>query len=233
MFNSSKGFSLIIILILVGVMVAIGVGGYYFGQQSASSVNPNQLTNNSIVVPTTNSSLNTLPTSNPSSTTINQSKTTSTPKPSTITAKKIPLVSTAGWKSVSLDGVSFLIPALARLETSDYRSGATTGLIYLDSSVVVPSRVSVEPYKGGSRRDQFFGSDKYDCHEIYEEALFGSVQALQIAADGGWCQGGAGGIVAVVGNKFVIFHNLYYDLGTKEINRFEISDTIISTLKLQ
>ena len=71
-----------------------------------------------------------------------------------------------------------------------------------------------------------------DCKPIYKEAMFGSINALQIAIDGGWCQGGSGGIVTVVGKKLVTLDGgLTYNTDTKTINRWRIRDTLISTLK--
>ena len=96
---------------------------------------------------------------------------------------------------------------------------------------MIPQRVTVEPYQGGSRRSQFLKGINIDyCKPLYEEALFGTVNALQIAIDGGECQGGGGGIVTVVGDKLVIFHDLFYPTDTKIIHRYDKRDTIISTV---
>jgi len=73
-----------------------------------------------------------------------------------------------------------------------------------------------------------------DCRPLYEEALFGDVKALQIAVESGYCQGGSGGIVTVVGNKLVIIGGgVGYDPKTKVIGRWAIRDTLISTLRGQ
>jgi len=75
-----------------------------------------------------------------------------------------------------------------------------------------------------------------DCRPLYEEAFFGNVKALQIAIDGGYCQGSSGGIITVVGNKLVIVTTgggLTYDPETKVIGRWAIGDTLISTLSAQ
>jgi hypothetical protein len=97
----------------------------------------------------------------------------------------------------------------------------------------IGSRITVEPYNGGSRRTQYLGTNTYlvkECHLLFVDSLFGSVPALQIANDGGWCQGGGGATVVVVGDKFVTFHELNYNSNTKEISRYTIRDTMISTL---
>ena len=88
-------------------------------------------------------------------------------------------------------------------------------------------------YKGGSRRVEAFGSSSTECNPIYQDAMFGTVKALQMAGDGGQCQGGSGGIVAVVGKKLFIKWDLGYDLKTKQIYRMPVIDTIISTLRPQ
>jgi len=106
-------------------------------------------------------------------------------------------------------------------------------IFYSDPRQVIASRITVEPYRGGSRRVQFLGPSAdlvKPCNYLYIDSLFGSVPALQIANDGGQCQGGGGGVVAVVGDKLVTFHELNYSSDTKEISRYTIRDTMISTL---
>jgi hypothetical protein len=148
--------------------------------------------------------------------------------------KRINILPTEGWRMVYLNGVSFKIPPDARCKSSslsEEENEQDCRLIYFTSTQIIPSQVSVSEYKGGSRREQYFGDHYEDCHWIYEEAYFGNVKALQIAADGGWCQGGAGAIITVIGDKFVVFRDLYYDPGTKIIHRFPPRDTIMSTLR--
>jgi hypothetical protein len=139
---------------------------------------------------------------------------------------KLHTISTDGWQTVSLNGLQFKIPPTFRFEDK----GEGVGWLHAPPSII-PGLISVVEYKGGSRREQFLGKDPQDCHYIFEDAMFGSVKALRIAADGAYCQGGAGGIAAVVGDKFFTFKYLYYDLETKKIDNDDIRDTIISTLK--
>ncbi len=141
----------------------------------------------------------------------------------------IPLESTQGWKEVNISGIKLKVPADARVESLN-----NTDLIYVNPNDHIPLTISVGKYSGGSRRAQFLSTSSYpDCHWIYQEAKFGSVQALQIAADGGWCQGGAGGIVTVLGDKFITFQGLNYNVDTKIIDRWTTKDTIVSTIQLQ
>ena len=159
---------------------------------------------------------------------------TETPSPTpTLTLKSIPKLSTVGWRSVSNSGVTFLIPQDATCTGGDENCTSIVTTSEYEGRTISASRsVSVEPYEGGSRRDQFIANHDTSivesCNPIFEEALFGSVNALQIAADGNCYDAGA--IVAVVGDKMIIFWSLAYDYQTKEIMRSPIRDTIISTL---
>lgn len=142
---------------------------------------------------------------------------------------RVPLLSVDGWKEVQLNGVKFKIPSDIRyFEGQDGKSAS----FYTDPRQVIASWIYIQDYKGGSRREQYYGSSyKYDCHDVFVDSLFGRVQGLQIAIDGGWCQGGGGVILVVIGNKLVAFPQLTYSFETKEISRFSIRDTIISTLQ--
>lgn len=148
--------------------------------------------------------------------------------------RKIDILSTVGWKTVYQNGVSFKIPSEARCKSSTLsgeEDEKNCMYIYFSPDQIIPQGISVSEYKGGSRRDQFFGDYYEDCHWIYEEALFGNVKALQIASDVSWCQGGGGGIVAVIGDKFVNFSYLSYNPETKVIDRYPLRDTVISTFR--
>jgi len=95
--------------------------------------------------------------------------------------------------------------------------------------------VRVIDYTGGSRREQFLASyaEIADCQPLYKEAEFGSIKALQVAVNGEICQGNSGGIITVIGDKIVFFHGgLTYNPDLKLIQRWDIRDTLISTLKL-
>lgn len=148
---------------------------------------------------------------------------------------QIPLTSTDGWKTVSKENISFKVPPDAKCvfkHNPQVIDDKNCTYIYTADQQYVPSvSIAIKDYQGTSRRQEFFGDNYEDCHWLYEDAMFGSVKALQIAADGGWCQGGGGGIVTVVGNKLVIFENLNYGGDQKIIPRYDIRDTIISTLK--
>lgn len=158
----------------------------------------------------------------------------STPTP-TLVLNSIPKLSTAGWKSVANNGVSFLIPKDASCIGSDELCTAiSTSFEFEGRNLPISIPVSVEVYEGNSRREQFIKNHHPEliksCNPIFSEAMFGSVNALQIAADGNCYDAGA--IVAVAGNKMVIFWSLTYDEQTKKINRFPLRDTIISTVQL-
>lgn len=151
----------------------------------------------------------------------------------TVALEKIETLSIANWKIVSNNGMSFKIPPEASCNnenqcsnisyTWDNEGHAVTSYIY----------IRVSDYTGGSRREQFLTShtEVANCKPFYKEAMFGSVKALQVAIDGGFCQGSSGGIVAVIGNKLVTFDGgLTYNPDTKVIHRWDIRDTVISTL---
>ena len=150
------------------------------------------------------------------------------------------LVSTDGWQALTYKEISFLVPPDARTEESDYEIYGVKKVlfIYQNKDSVIPAKIVVRDYLGGSRREQYLSLEGVareaflkDCKPLFVDALFGSVKALQIANNGGECQGGGGGMVAVVGKKFFIWHDLNYDDETGVIHRSSIRDTIISTLK--
>ena len=155
------------------------------------------------------------------------------PEPSpSASSEKIPTISTNNWKSASNNGVQFKIPPEAACNGNQACTLVSWTSQYQGHTLYHNIRVEVKDYLGGSRRDQFYQNmNPVECHDIYQEANFGSVKARQIAIDGGWCQGGGGGIVTVVGNKLVIVHNLFYNPETKVIDRWDIRDTLVSTLK--
>lgn len=147
--------------------------------------------------------------------------------------EKITLLPTTGWKEVSLEGVSFQIPSEGRFETGKYGLVEEMGFIYFSDLDVIPSKVEVQNYTGGSRREQFLSGFENkeriieDCKLKFEEALFGKVRALQISHSDSSCPSG---IVAVAGDKLVILHDLYYNSATNQITRTPEIDTVISTL---
>lgn len=145
--------------------------------------------------------------------------------------EKIPTVSTNNWKSTSNNGIQFKIPPEANCNDNQTCTLVSWTSQYQGNTLYHSIRVEVKDYLGGSRREQFYQNTKPECHDIYQEASFGPVKALQIAIDGGWCQGGGGGIVTVINNKLVIIHNLFYNPETKVIDRWDIRDTLVSTLK--
>lgn len=155
-------------------------------------------------------------------------KNSSTTTPSIST---IPILSTENWITVQNDGIEFAIPPEASCNDALACSVISWTYDYQGHTIYNNIRVDVQDYLGGSRREQFYNNQKPECHDIYSEAQFGTVKALQIAIDNGWCQGGGGGIVSVVGNKLVIVSKLSYDPDTNIIRRLDIRDTLVSTLK--
>lgn len=147
--------------------------------------------------------------------------------------KTIPLVSTAGWKTVNLNRVSFMIPSDASCNND--AACSTVSYNFQVNGRTIPNYIylKVNDYQGGSRREAFNSThtEIENCNPIYVDAIFGNVKGLQIAIDGGMCQGGGGGIVIALNNKLVTVQTLSYKSETKEIYRWPIRDTIISTLK--
>lgn len=160
---------------------------------------------------------------------------TDTVKPISVPTAKITPLNIEDWKQVQNNGVFFKIPANATCNSDIECTEVTYPNVYQGKTLPLPARilVKVTDYLGGSRRTQYLASYKevQDCKPIYVETKFGSVNALQIAIDGGWCQGGYdGGIVAVIGKKFVILGpGLNYN-ENKEISRWAERDTLVSTL---
>lgn len=171
--------------------------------------------------------------SEPGTTIIPGNTATPTVKPVTITP-----LDTTGWKSVVNAGVKFKIPANATCTNDTQCTEVTYPIVYQGKTQPLPARITitVTGYTGGSRREQYFSlyPGTKECRPIVVESKFGTVDALQIAIDGGWCQGGyVGGTAAVIGNKFVVIGpSLVYD-SQKVISRWDIEDTLISTLSVK
>jgi len=148
---------------------------------------------------------------------------------------RIAPMSTQNWKNVQNGDITFKIPPTATCNDDLLCSRITVPIEY-EGRVMPPSViwVDVTEYQGGSRREQYLAShpDIKECRPIYMDSVFGSVNALQIAVDGGWCQGGyLGGVAVVLGDSFVtIGPSLNYGDSNQEISRWDVRDTIISTL---
>lgn len=153
----------------------------------------------------------------------------------TTPATKITPTSTQDWKQVQNNGVFFKIPSNATCNSESECTEVSYPNVYQGKNLPLPSRilVNVSDYLGGSRRTQYLENYEgvKDCKPIYVESIFGSVNALQIAVDGGWCQGGYhGAIVAVIGKRFVVIGpGLNYN-ESGVISRWDIRDTLVSTL---
>jgi hypothetical protein len=160
-----------------------------------------------------------------------------TPTPQPLPTKVLGILSTTGWKMVANNRVAFDIPNYASCDNDIQCSTITYTNYFQGTPSPLPAKitVSVTDYRGGSRRQQYLDTNKsvIECKPLFVESLFGRVDALQIPIDGGWCQGGyVGGIVSVVGNKFVVIGpSLTYN-DNKEISRWDVRDTIVSTLSL-
>ncbi len=139
------------------------------------------------------------------------------------------LLSTADWKTVSDNGVSFKIPPELSCRSGDEND---CGLINNPNATPpsVPFSIIVANYDGGSRRQYYLnrvgcGSDSW----LIEEIKLGSVNALQLISQGDNCYG-HGVIIAVIGNKIVTAPGPTID-SQKNIIRSQMIDTIVSTLK--
>lgn len=167
----------------------------------------------------------------PSPTPFLPSTPTLTPTPA-LPLKDISLLPTGDWRAVANNGISFKIPPYAHCNDENNCTLVSYTWDYQGRKIPASIKLNVSDFEGDSRREQFLRThtETSYCRPIYKEAMFGDVKALQIAIDGGWCQSGGGGIVTVVGNKFVVFEGLTYDSDQK-IERWSVRDTIISTLK--
>jgi hypothetical protein len=157
---------------------------------------------------------------------------------SDIKTENIPTLSTTGWKIAKLNGLKFKVPPNARCKSnaSDTEENYNNcKLVYYHKESLVPTKFDIIDYLGGSRRSQFFENFALEgyqsCDTIARESMFGNVRALQIAV--GDCAFADGGIVAVIGNKLFIKQQLFFHYQTREIERFDLLDTTISTLRLE
>jgi hypothetical protein len=232
------GYSFRLIYVLIPILVSlilINISLFiYLRSRLTSRVSPSQLTvlpTSPAIFPTATDQSPVSPTSFPPTPTL--------VVPTSQPLVSVPILSTSGWRPVSLDGISFLVPPAAVCKngvTPPSVDDTHCRQIFFSSNQVIPQTIYVEPYIGASRRLQFLGDNPSiakECRLKFVDSIFGSVRALQIANDGGWCQGGGGGIVAVIGSKFVSFSQLNYNSDNGEISRFPERDTIISTLTLR
>lgn len=163
-----------------------------------------------------------------------------TPPSQPLLTKISGILSTTDWKLVSNNGVAFKIPNYANCDNDTQCATVTYTSYYQGTPSPLPAKITVfiTDYHGGSRRQQYLDLDVNksvaECKPLFVDSLFGGVNALQIPIDGGWCQGGyMGGIVSVVGSKLVVIGpSLTYN-NNKEISRWDVRDTLVSTLKLQ
>jgi len=218
--------SKVLAVVAVVLVILLVAGAFLLGRsssnvqqaQKAQTIEPSQVTKSS---PT------------PTPTSVSES----TPTPVSKQLPSIPVVSTEGWKEITLAGVSFKIPPNSRCDIDEVRYDVgilPACLLYVgEAAVGGPSTViNVRPYDGGSRRQQLSLKPGGECNAVIQDAMFGNVRALQYAIDFGECQGGGGLIVAVVGNKLVTSSSVQYFPSEDRIGRYSIKDTIVSTLRV-
>ena len=147
------------------------------------------------------------------------------------TMEQIEILSTDDWKEVANDGVYFKIPPDASCDDENFCGKVSYSQKYILHGVPRTIYIKVHYDTRNSRKKQFIAThaNVTGCKPIYQEAMFGSINALQIAIDGGWCQGNIGGITTVIGRKLVTFDGGLTYNSNNEINRWRIRDTLIST----
>jgi hypothetical protein len=143
--------------------------------------------------------------------------------------ESVPISPTDDWETVYFKDIAFKIPDSLSFTPSEERS--SRGIVHEDGK---PDEslltISVRKLRGGTLEEDYLGDGSNDCDYISEEALFGTFEALQLAASTKKC-GNAGAILATINGMLVSVRNLTYDPGTKEITRDLLRDTLVSTIE--
>ena len=160
-----------------------------------------------------------------------------TPKP----VLSPPLLDTSNWKTSGVDNISFKYPPEYSIRINQHSVD-----LYIDnpSSYGGGIAISVYTYDGGSRRQwstdwlHTVGGDSLASIEKYtlaKEVRLGTVDALDFWMDGGWWQGGYTSPIIIASGKTIVTvagaGGRTYDPVTGIISRWNITDTISSTIK--
>ena len=167
------------------------------------------------------------------------------PTPTAVPGRVIrpPLMDTSGWRQVQVKKVRLKVPSDGEFKiTTDgqYSEPSIEGSAYyrLPQSVTPSVSIMVRAYDGDSRRQWWIRQLGASTNEVeknlrFQEVQLGSMQALDVFADGGWWQGGyASPILVAQGKTIVAIHGgRGFHPETGEMTRYQLSDTVASTIE--
>ncbi len=226
---------------MVGGLMALGAGfagGFVVGKSSYVPKPPPS--------PTLLVSTSPTPSSHPSQEPGSDSTKGTTPSPtaSSKTVVRPSLMDTTGWRQVRVKKVRFKVPAEGEFkDTSDdgyHANPAIDGSAYyrLPESVTPSVSIIVRAFDGGSRRQWWIrelgaSPSEVERYMRFQDVQLGSVQGLDVFADGGWWQGGyASPILIAQGTIVVAVHGgRGFHPETGEMTRYPLSDTVASTVE--
>ena len=161
------------------------------------------------------------------------------PTPTTTTSiNKVKILDTSSWVDYSCNLISYKLPSNYTQQCHVGTDGVQDEIVYREKEGYSGSSIFVKQYDGGSRRQNWIDTMKASDSEvskyvIFQESLFGNVSGLDVFASGGWWQGGYASPILISHDKTIvsIHGGRDYNEVTKKITRWEISDTIASTIK--
>ena len=171
-----------------------------------------------------------------SSLTFSNIKEISTPTP-TLKLTKINILDTSTWKQFSCGPISYKLPENLLPNCENSTSGSYNIKI-ANQPGYFGYTIYINNYDGGSRRQYWINNMKATSSEIskyvrFQESQFGNVVGLDVFASNGWWQGGYASPILIAQDKTIvsIYGSRNYDEVTGKITRWDITDTIASTIK--
>jgi len=165
--------------------------------------------------------------------------TTPTPTPTTA-VNKVKILDSSSWVEYSCSSISYKLPSNYNQKCNLAFNGVQgiDEVIYQENGKYNHGSIMIKKYDGGSRRQNWIDTMKATSSEVskyvrFQESLFGSVSGLDVFASGGWWQGGYASPILIAHDKTIVY--IYggrdYNEVTGKITRWDISDTIASTIK--
>lgn len=151
---------------------------------------------------------------------------------------KVKVLDTSSWKSYSCGVINYKLPIEYNNECTISSNGDQDVLITKSGSYGSMANIMVREYDGGSRRQYWVKTIQASPSEItnyvrFQESQFGDVLGLDVFASNGWWQGGYASPILIAHNKTIIsIHGgRNFNDQTKEIVRWDVTDSIASTIK--
>lgn len=164
---------------------------------------------------------------------------TPTPTP-TIAVNKVKILDTSSWVEYSCSSISYKLPSNYNQKCELAFNGiqGTDQVLYVENGKYGDGRIIIEKYDGGSRRQFWFDTiqgspSEVSKHVRFQESQFGSVSGLDVFASSVFWQGSSASSILIAHDKTIvsIFGGRDFNDITGKITRWDISDTIASTIK--